>query len=166
MPDSIKVRQLRFAIALPGSRTREVTLVTTVLDPRRYPAEELAQLYFDRWQVEVNLRHLKQTLHLDVLRSKTVDGIKKELCRIALAYNLVRLVMVEAARRQEVAPDRISFIDALRWLSHARPGEPLRKLKVHRLRHRLEPRVRKRRPKQYPLMNRPRAELRQALLEQ
>jgi hypothetical protein len=149
---------------LPGSRTKAVTLATTLLDPTRYPAEELAQLYFDRWQVEVDIRHLKQTLHLDVLRSKTVDGIQKELCMIALAYNLVRLVMVEAARRQHVAPDRVSFIDALRWLSSARRGEPLRKLKIHRPRHRLEPRVRKRRPKPYPLMNRPRAELRQALL--
>jgi hypothetical protein len=164
LPASIVVRELRFAIAVPGMRTNEVTLVTTLLDPSRYPAEELAQLYFDRWQVEVNLRHLKQTLHLDVLRSKTIDGVHKELCMIALAYNLVRLVMYEAARRQEVLPDRISFIDALRWLSNARPGEALRKLKVHRVRHRCEPRVRKRRPKQYPLMNRPRAELRNALL--
>lgn len=166
LPDSLEVRELRFAITLPGSRTKEVTLVTTLLDPTRYPAEELAQLYFDRWQVEVNLRHLKQTLHLDVLRSKTVDGIRKELCMIALAYNLVRLVMVEAARRQEVAPDRVSFIDALRWLNSARPDEPLRKLKIHRIRRRIEPRVRKRRPKEYPLMNRPRAELRQAILDQ
>jgi hypothetical protein len=166
LPNSIAARELRFTIKIPGSRTKEVTLVTTLLDPTRYPAAELAQLYFDRWQVEVNLRHLKQTLHLDVLRSKTVDGIHKELCMIALAYNLVRLVMVEAARQQEVAPDRISFVDALRWLSHARPNEPLRKLKVHRLRHRLEPRVRKRRPKKYPLMTRPRAELRQAILQQ
>jgi hypothetical protein len=166
LPDSVWVRELRFTIELPGSRTKEVTLATTLLDPTRYPAQELAQLYFDRWQVEVNLRHLKQTLHLDVLRSKTVEGIKKELCMIALAYNLVRLVMLEAARRQEVAPDRVSFIDALRWLSYARANQPLRKLKVHRIRHRLEPRVRKRRPKQYPLMNRPRAELRQALAQQ
>lgn len=164
LPGSIVVRELRFAIAIPGMRTKEVTLVTTLLDPSRYPADELAQLYFDRWQVEVNLRHLKQTLHMDVLRCKTVDGIHKELCMIALAYNLVRLVMFEAAQRQGVAPDRISFIDALRWLTNARPGESLRKLKVHRVRHRLEPRVRKRRPKPYPLMNRPRAELRNALL--
>jgi hypothetical protein len=164
LPASIVVRELRFAIVIPGMRTKEVTLVTNLLDPSCYPAEELAQLYFDRWQVEVNLRHLKQTLHMDVLRSKTVDGIHKELCMIALAYNLVRLVMFEAARRQAVAPDRISFIDALRWLSNADPDQPLRNLKVHRVRHRTEPRVRKRRPKPYPLMNKPRAELRNALL--
>jgi hypothetical protein len=164
LPASILVRELRFSIRVPGIRTKEVTLVTTLLDADLYPAEELAQLYFDRWQVEINLRHLKQTLHLDVLRSKTVDGVHKELCMIALAYNLVRLVMFEAARRQDVAADRISFIDALRWLTNARPGETLRKLKVHRLRNRFEPRVRKRRPKEYPLMKRPRAELRKAML--
>jgi hypothetical protein len=143
-----------------------VTLVTTLLDPLQYPAAELAQLCFERWQVEVDLRHLKQTLHLDVLRSKTVEGIQKELCMLALAYNLVRLVMVEAGRHQAVAPDRISFVDALRWLCHARPGEPLRTLKVHRRRQRWEPRARKRRPKQYPLLNRPRAELRQTVASQ
>lgn len=163
LPASILVRELRFSIRVPGFRTKEVTLVTTLLDPLRYPAEELAQLYFDRWQVEVNLRHLKQTLHLDVLRCKTVDGIHKELCMIALVYNLVRLVMCGAAHQQEVEPDRISFIDALRWLRHARADEPLRRLIIHRVRHRAEPRVRKRRPKEYSLMKRPRAELRKLL---
>jgi hypothetical protein len=164
LPESILVRELRFAIAVPGFRTKEITLVTTLLDPTRYPAEELAQLYFDRWQIEVNLRHLKQTLHLDMLRCKTVDGIRKELCMIALTYNLVRLVMLTAASRQAVHPDRISFVDALRWLRHARPEDPLGDLIVHRIRHRVEPRVRKRRPKEYPMMSRPRAELRKALL--
>src|SRR5208282_3698117 len=89
LPDSIVVRELRFDIKVPGWRTKQVTLVTTLLDPVRYPLAELAQLYFDRWRVEVNLRHLKQTLHLDVLRCKTVDGVHKELCMIALVYNLV-----------------------------------------------------------------------------
>jgi hypothetical protein len=164
LPAALVVRELRFAIAVPGSRTKEVTLVTTLTDSDRYPAAELAQLYFDRWQVEVNLRHLKQTLPLDVLKSKTVEGIRKELCMIALVYNLVRLVMLKAAQQQNVDPDRISFIDALRWLSNARPNEPLPTLIVRRKRHRVEPRVRKRRPKQYPLMNRPRPELRKRLL--
>lgn len=164
LPSSLLVRELRFRIVVPGFRVKEVTLVTTLLDPVRYPAEELAQLYFDRWQVEVNLRHLKQTLHLDVLRCKTEDGIRKELCMIALVYNLVRLVMLTAAGRQGVHPDRISFVDALRWLCHARPDEPLGDLIVRPIRHRVEPRVKKRRPKEYPLMNRPRAELRKALL--
>lgn len=166
LPASFLVRELRFNILRPGYRTREVTLVTTLLDPLRYPAEELAQLYFDRWRVEVNLRHLKQTMRMDVLKCKTEAGVRREICMLALVYNLVRLVMLEAARRQEVDPDRISFVDALRWLTHARPDEDLPELIVHRRRHRVEPRVKKRRPKQYPLMKQPRRELQQALLGQ
>lgn len=164
LPGSLLVRELRFEIQLAGFRTQQITLVTTLLDPVRYPAEELAQLYFDRWRVEVNLRHLKQTLHLDVLRCKTETGVRKEICMLALVYNLVRLVMLEAARRQGVAPDRISFVDALRWLNTARPGKALRPLIVHPVRHRVEPRVKKRRAKNYPLMTRPRAELREAMM--
>lgn len=165
LPASINVREVRFNIACRGCRTRVITLVTTLLDPDRYPARELASLYETRWRVETNLRHLKQTMRMDVLRTKTVDGVNKELAIFILAYNLVRLVMLEAAQRQKVPVERISFIDALRWLCHTEPGKPLCKLIVRRDRpHRIEPRVRKRRPKQYPLMKRPRDELRKALL--
>ncbi|MEX2174537.1 MAG: transposase [Pirellulaceae bacterium] len=140
----------------PGCRTREVTLVTTLLDPAQYPAAELAQLYADRWQIEVNLRHLKQTLHLDVLRCKTVAGVHKELLMIALAYNLVRLVIWRAAQTQQVSVHRVSFIDALRWLCHFRAGDELCPVIVRKHRRgRHEPRVRKRRPKQYPSCNNP-----------
>lgn len=167
LPASIMVRELRYSVSQPGFRTREITLVTTLLDPFKYPAEELAQLYFDRWRIEVNLRHLKQTLRMDVLRCKTVAGVHKELRMLALVYNLVRLIMLEAARQQTVNVERISFIDALRWLVHVRPGESLCTLIVNPRRPgRFEPRVRKRRPKQYPLMRRPRQELKQALLGQ
>jgi hypothetical protein len=166
LPDSLLVRELRFQIQRPGFRVYEVTLVTTLLDPELYPAAELAQLYFDRWRVEVDLRHLKQTLGLDVLRCQTEAGVRKEICMLALVYNLVRLVMLKAARQQKVEPDRISFIDALRWLRTAQPGEEVPLLIVNPRRQRVEPRVKKRRPKQFPLMKRPRAELRQALLSQ
>ena len=167
LPASLLVRELRYRIEQPGYRTREVLLVTTLLDPHAYPMEELAQLYFDRWQIEVNLRHLKQTLHLDVLRCKTLAGVHKELIMIALAYNLVRLVMLRAAQAQGVSVHRVSFIDALRWLCHVPEGQLLCPLVV--LSHRpgrFEPRVRKRRPKQFPLMKQPRATLRKASLQQ
>ena len=83
-----------------------------------------------------------------------------------IVYNLVRTVMGEAARRQRVAVDRVSFIDALRWLQEAKPGEALPRLMVNPERPgRYEPRVRKRRPKEFPVMKRPRAELRKALAE-
>jgi Transposase DDE domain len=161
---SVVVRELRYRVEAAGCRTREVTLVTTLLDANLYTAAALAQLYGQRWEVETNLRHLKQTLRMDVLRTKSVDGVHKELAMFAMVYNLVRLVMLRAAEQQGVAPDRISFVDALRWLRHARPGQPLRDLELvpHRPgRH--EPRVRKRRPKEYDLMNKPRASLREAL---
>jgi hypothetical protein len=73
----------------------------------------LADLYGQRWQIETNLRHLKQTMKMDILHCETVDGVLKELTVFALVYNLVRAVMHAAAVRQEVAVDRISFADAL-----------------------------------------------------
>ncbi len=104
---------------------------------------------------------------MDVLKCKTLEGILTELTVYAIVYNLVRMVMVEAARRQRVEVERISFVDALRWLTRAIPGDNLPKLVVNPDRpHRAEPRVRKRRPKQYPLMRRPRSALRNQLLAQ
>jgi hypothetical protein len=93
--------------------------------------------------------------------------VVKEVLVFVTVYNLVRRVMVEAADRQRVAPHRVSFVDALRWLRQARPGGPMPVLVVNPDRPgRAEPRVRKRRPKQYPVMKRPRAVLRQELLQQ
>lgn len=167
LPESIVVREVRFQVRIPGCRTREVTLVTTLTDAKRYPARALARLYAKRWQVEVNLRHLKQTLGMDVLRCETFVGVMKELLMFVVAYNLVRRVMVEAGQRQQVEPNRISFVDALRWLRHAEPGAALPRLKVNPDRPgRVEPRARKRRPKNYRLLNRPRAELRAAALKE
>jgi len=167
LPETLVVREVRYTITDRKRRTRVITLVTTLLDPERYPAKDLAKLYGLRWTVETNLRHLKQTLNLDVLRCRTVDGVLKELAMLVLIYNLVRRVIWEAARRQEVAADRISFIDAWRWLRHARPGDELPDLVVNPERPgRAEPRVRKRRPKQFPLMKRPRAQLRKEMFRQ
>ena len=129
--------------------------------------EVLARLYECRWGVEVNLRHLKQTMGMDVLRCETLQGVLKEVAMFVVAYNLVRRVMREAARRQRVQPNRISFVDALRWLRESKPGEDLPRLKVNPHRPgRVEPRVKKRRPKKFKLMNKPRKVLRAALLHQ
>jgi hypothetical protein len=167
LPASLPVRECRYRIAIPGRRTREVTLVTTLLDRRGYPASALAQVYGWRWRIEGHLRHLKQTLKMDVLHCQTFVGVLKELALFVTVYNLVRRVMSEAARRQEVLPQRVSFVDALRWLCAARPGDPLPRLKVVPERPgRAEPRVKKRRPKQYDLMRKPRSELREALYAQ
>jgi hypothetical protein len=167
LPDRLEVRELRYRVRRKGFRVQSVTLVTTLLDAIRYPVDALAQLYYARWGVETNFAHLKTTMGLDVLKCKTVDGVLKELIVFALIYNLVRLVMAQAARRQHVAIDRISFRDAVRWLTAARDDEVLSWLVVHPHRPgRYEPRVRKRRPKQYPLMQKPRHVLRQALANQ
>jgi hypothetical protein len=161
LPEKLLLRELRVRIVRRGWRTKEVTLVTTLLDPKRYPAREVAELYVQRWQVETNLRHLKQTLKMDQLRCETVEGVLKELAMFAIAYNLVRLAMHVSAWLQQVAPERISFVDALRWLCAEHSGKTLGNLKVNPLRPgRYEPRVRKRRPKQFPLMKKPREELR------
>jgi hypothetical protein len=165
LPASLPVRELRVRVRTPGRRVRELTLVTTLLDRRRYSKRALARLYERRWQTEVNLRHLKHALKMDVLRCETWRGVWKELLVFVIVYNLVRRVMLEAARRQGVEPDRISFVDALRWLREARRGDELPRLKVNPWRRgRVEPRVRKRRPKQYDLMTKPRSELRARLL--
>ena len=164
LPESIVVRELRYRIEVPGFRTQEVTLVTTLWDAELYPAAALAELYGTRWRVEEHLKSLKQTMKMDVLKCMTVDGVLKELTMYAVAYNLVRLAMCEAAGRQDVLPDRVSFIDALRWLCGAEAGEEMPELVVNPLRPgRYEPRCKKRRPKQFDLMRVPRAELRKRL---
>jgi len=167
LPETLKVREVRVRVGCPGQRTRVLTLVTTLLDPEKYSAKALARLYGLRWGVETNLKHLKQTLQMDVLRSHTVEGVLKELTLFVLVYNLVRRVMREAGKRQGVPTERISFIDAWRWLRYAQPGDDLPALKVNPHRpDRHEPRVRKRRPKQFPVMKRPRKQLRKALRKQ
>lgn len=161
LPETLVVREIRYRVRVPGVRTKEVTLVTTLVDAERYSAKELARLYGLRWGVETNLRHLKRTLGMDVLHCTTVSGVLKELTVFVILYNLVRRVMAAAAARQKVAVERISFIDAWRWLQQAEPTSVLPELVVNPHRPgRHEPRVRKRRPKEFSIMKRPRAELR------
>lgn len=164
LPEAIMVRELRYRIRQQGFRTRQVTLVTTLLDPDRYPKEELAKLYQSRWQIETNLCHLKQTMGMDVLHCKTPDGVLKELWVFVLVYNQIRLLMLEAARRQKVDPDRVSFIDARDCLRHRPPETPMPVLIVNPKRpNRDEPRVIKRPKDCYTYMTQPRHKLRQAL---
>jgi hypothetical protein len=167
LPATLLIRELRFMTPQRGYRTRVITLVTTLLDPEAYPASELAELYLSRWQIEVNFRHLKTTMGMEVLHCKSVAGVLKELHMFAIAYNLVRLVMLNASRQQKVPLDRISFIDALRWLRDADSDTLLTGLLVNPARpNRVEPRVIKRRMKKYTLMKKPRRDLRKALERQ
>jgi hypothetical protein len=164
LPKSLLVRELKWRIRETSCRVREVTLVTTLLDPQRYPAADIAELYRLRWQVEVDLRDLKITLGMDVLKGHKVETVTKEVLVFALVHNLVRLVTLKAARRQRVRPHRISFIDALRWFHPAKPDTVLPDLVVNPERPgRIEPRCIKRRPKHYARLTRPRDEIRKYL---
>ena len=164
LPETLPVRELRYWTHQPGFRTRVVTLATSLLDAERYPLEDIADLYGRRWGVETNFAHLKTTMKMDVLRCQTVEGVQKELLMFALVYNLIRLVMLEASQQQGVPLARVSFIDALRWLDEACTHRPPLVLVINPHRPgRFEPRVKKRRAKQYPLMKLPRRELRQQL---
>jgi hypothetical protein len=161
---SLLVRELRFVIPRRGQRTLCVTLVTTLLDPLLYPGEKIAQLYGVRWRVETHFAQLKTTLKMRKVKSQTAQGVLKELIIYALVYNLVHLVMLRAAQRQKVTPDRVSFIDALRWLISAEPGEALANLVINPHRPgRHEPRVVKDLQDTYTKMTRPRATLRKEL---
>jgi hypothetical protein len=165
LPHSIQVREIRRTIRRKGFRPVERTVVTTLLDPRQYPADEIVALRGLRWDVETDIRHLKTTMNMDVLRCQTAQGVLKELAVFIIVYNLVRAVMLESARMQKVSPIRLSFADALAWVCHAEPGHQWPKLKVVPLRRgRTEPRAVKRRPKPFDLMNRPRDEMRKHCL--
>lgn len=166
LPEALVVRELRYRVERPGFRVDEVTLVTTLLDRESYSKEDLSRLYLQRWEVETCLGHLKTTMKMDTLRCRTVEGVLKELMIFAIAYNLVRLAMLESARRQGVEVQRISFVDALRWLVSPTEGKAPEDLVVNPTRPgRREPRVLKRRPKRFPFMTEPRAVLRKKLAQ-
>jgi hypothetical protein len=163
----VVLREVRYGVGTPGFRTRQITIVTTLLDPENYPVTDLAELYRQRWPIDTSLAHLKTTMQMDVLHCKTVPGVLKELTVFAIVYNLVRLVMWHSAMRLHISVERISFLDALRWFSAPNSGMPLRALIVNPIRpHRVEPRVKKRRPKSFPFMIKPRHVLRQQLVHQ
>jgi hypothetical protein len=167
LDDEIMVRELRYRVCQRGFRVEVVTVVTTLLDADVYTLAHIAQLYRMRWKVEVNFRHIKITMKMDILKCKTVEGVLKELYVYAIAYNLLCSVIAESARVQKVPADRIGFVDTLRWMLDPGPDGDVSKILVNPDRpDRVEPRVRKRRPKQYPVMKRPRTELRNELLGQ
>jgi hypothetical protein len=160
-PRHITVREARRSVWVGGVR-RMITVVTTLLDPQKYPAKELVKLLGERWLIEVDLRSLKTTMGMESLKCKTVEGVRKELAMYLIVYNLVRMRMLRAAERQGVPLARISFADALASLRYG--GDPEAELEVNPDRPgRSEPRVVKRRPKAYPKMTRTRRRLRREL---
>ena len=173
LPAQMEVRVLRLQVRQQGFRTRELTLVTTLLDAARYPASELLAAYARRWRLELCLDDLKTTLGLERLRCLSPALVEKELLSGLIAHNLLRCVMAEAAQVHEVKVERMSFkgtLDTLRQFSHAlsqtRSAGRRKELWAALLRAlardgvperpgRHEPRAIKRRPK-YPFLTRPR----------
>jgi hypothetical protein len=182
LPQTIVVREVSFQVARPGFRTTSVTLVTTLLDAKTYPAWALAELYFKRWRMELWLRDLKVTMAMDRLRTKTPARVRAELAMFLVGDNLIRTVMFDAAKVGEVRLEQVSFKSALMrfglWCARLGHGTRLmawllgyqamlsdlaRDLNPDRP-GRYEPRVVKRRPKPFPRMQQPRQVLREQLL--
>jgi hypothetical protein len=118
----LSVRILRLSLRRAGFRTRSVTLVTTLLDPERYPAQELALLYARRWQIELWFRDLKTSMGMEVLRCQSPKMIHKELEMFFIAYNLIRCLMLQASRDYQVDVHRLSFkgtVDTIRQFAAA-----------------------------------------------
>jgi putative transposase len=178
LPNEIILREVRVLVDQKGFRTKEVIVVTTLLDAQEYSATELAKLYRRRWQAELNLRSLKDVLQMDHLRCKTPHRVRNELYMHLLAYNLIRKVMAIAAARACVEPWTISFKGTLQTLGRLLPLLDTRvatknwcevlldAVATHGVGNRpdrYEPRCKKRRSKSYPLMNQPRQKLKQRL---
>jgi DDE family transposase len=177
LPATMTLRELRVRVPGKHCRSREVLVVTTLLDARAYPKESIAELYRQRWQAELDLRSLKTFLQLDVLRCHSPAMVRKEIWAHLLAYNLIRKVMAQAAQEHGRLPRQLSFKGALQTLNafadtlHACAAPDLealcRILLAAVAQHqtgdrpgRVEPRRKKRRPKPYPLLNKPRAKAR------
>ncbi|RRJ97241.1 IS4 family transposase [Opitutaceae bacterium TAV4] len=173
LPCELVVRIVHFQVEVPGFRTRRIALATTLLDTARYPDNELAALYMRRWRIELFFKDIKITLGLDILRCLTPQMVEKEIWMQAIAYNMVRALMLETAITHDVDIERLSFkgtIDTLRsWLPLLLPAKPRKnRLLIHQITLRIasdqvpfrpcrvEPRAKKRRPKNFQFMTKPR----------
>ena len=173
LPAELTLREIRGTLAAKGCRARNVLLVTTLLDPKRFSRKELLELYARRWHCELRLRDVKIALHMDVLRTQTPEMAHKELLAKLLAYNLIRRLMWEAGVRAGVAPLRLSFKGSVQHVRTFAPilaalnsgaRKELYDLLLQTLAQeivperpgRIEPRLKKRRPKSYGWLQKPR----------
>jgi hypothetical protein len=178
LPDLLTLREVRVVVRQPGFRTKELIIVTTLLDAEIYLAEEIAALYRRRWQAELNLRSLKIVLQMDQLRCQTPHRVRNEFYMHLVAYNLIRQLMAVSAQAAGVEPWTISFKGTLQTIGnllpllHTRLTTPdwctalLDAIATHNVGdrpNRFEPRVRKRRPKKYKLMREPRENYRRRM---
>jgi hypothetical protein len=180
LPERLAVREVTFSVGVPGFRTERVTLATTLTDHQQFPAKAMAELYGRRWRAELFLRDIKITLGMDILRCKTPAMLHKELCMHLIAYNLIRALMLKAAREHHVTPLSLSLKGACATVRHFAPmmandaNDPsvnatlqalllsiIARDRIPNRPNRTEPRARKRRPKNYQLLNKPRHEFKE-----
>jgi hypothetical protein len=185
LPEFLTIREVRVPAGLPGFRVQTIIVATTLLDAEEITRDDLGQLYRARWNAELDLRSLKQTMQMDVLRCKTPELVRKEIWTHILAYNLIRTVIAQAASKHGIDPRSISFKGALQTLEAFQPVLALRgqsdsafrmsiyqqlldAIAIHRVADRpdrYEPRLRKRRPKHYGFLRKPRHEAKRDMLK-
>lgn len=182
IPPTLRLRELKVHVAIRGFRTQQLVVVTSLTDAERYPKSELAGLFRQRWHAELDLRNVKISLHMDDLRGRTPQMVRRELWVHWLAYNLIRKAIAQAALVHEKLPRQLSFAAALAAVAtswdHATVAQPavltalseaqLGAIAWHKVGDRpdrVEPRAIKRRPKPHPLLTKPRAEARAELLK-
>jgi hypothetical protein len=181
LPDTLELRELYVQVDQPGYRTKELVIATTLVATEQYSRTNLADLYQQRWHVELDIRSIKQTLRIDMLSCKTPAMIRRELWVHLLGYNLLRKVMAQAAWEQGRSPRQLSFagalqtLEAFRWLLQFHEPDQgqeiipivLGAIGAHEVGNRpgrCEPRCVKRRPKPYARLTKPRAAARAELL--
>ena len=183
LPDYLEIREVHVRVEQPGFRTKELIVVTTLLDPEEVTKDDLASLYRSRWSQELDIRDIKITLQMDVLRCKTPELVRKEIWTHILAYNLIRTIMAQAASAHELQPREISFKGTIQTLEAFQPlisfqghkgvtfrqqlyRQLLEAVATHRVADRpdrFEPRKRKRNPRKAEKMTRPRCELKRLM---
>ena len=178
LPPCLLLRQTKITVAELGFRSQTIYLVTTLIDPCKYPAADLADLYFRRWDVELFFRDIKTVMGMDILRCKTPPMVRKELLMYFIAYNCIRRIMYEAAEEANMPVRLVSFKTTLQTLRSWEPNlNQTRLSRKERFRlismlyesitqrpllqrpGRSEPRAVKRRPKGYHLLTKPRHEM-------
>ena len=180
VPETITLREVRFQVTVPGRRVKNLTVVTSLIDSDLYTKEDIAELFGFRWNVELDIRAIKQTLGLDHVRCKTPTMVELELWVTLLGYNLIRKLIATAAAVHGKQPRKIGFTLACQtvlssWMLLATGAcrdvrrlwrEALERIAANEVADRpgrIEPRVIKRRRHHYPLMQEPRRELRRQL---
>lgn len=172
LPEFLAVREIFVRVEQPGFRSKVIIVVTTMIDATDTSKEDLAGLFRTRWNIEIDLRTIKITMQMDILRCKTPELVRKEIWTHILAYNLIRTIIAQAASKHDLLPRSISFKGTLQTIEAFQPliafkGQRdlsarasiyqniLDAIAVHRVAHRpdrFEPRARKRRYKNYPFL--------------